>query len=345
MGVEDDVLKDLIDKYSSSKKDVPACFLDAKNLPEHKLGFLSTGSYMLDNALGGGVPYGRMIEIYGWEAAGKSFLAGNLLANCQKSKGISVLLDTEYSLLPQWAKCLGINDSKLIIIQPDHLQDAFEKIVTISEFIAKKNVPCCIVVDSVSATPAKEEVEAEAFDKSIALGVHAKVLSLALRKLSKIMWDRKIALVFISQLREKIGMTWGGGTTSIGGKAIRFHAAVRIEMQKKGLLYTDSTAKDDPIGVNCKVTIAKNKIAIPYKSAEMDILFNEGLDIGKDGLLWAIKLGIVKFHKMGWYEYKDKKYRAKDFKKDFEKQILDGSLFKNPPKEEIPKKKEDGIDL
>ncbi len=162
------------------------------------------------------------------------------------------------------------------------------------------------------------------------------------------MWDRKIALIFISQLREKIGMTWGGGTTSIGGKAIRFHAAVRIEMQKKGLIYPTTTdKKDDPVGVNCRITIAKNKIAIPYKSAEMDILFNEGLDIGKDGLLWAIKLGIVKFHKMGWYEYKDKKYRAKDFKKDFEKQILDGSLFKNPPEEETPKikKGEEGIDL
>ncbi len=325
MSIEQDIVDTINKKYKES-----SCILDQKKFPEHKIGFLSTGSLCLDFATGRGVPFGRLTEISGWESTGKSALGAYLLAENQRRGGVSVLLDTEYAMLPAWASVLGINTKRLIMVEPEHLQDAIDKIFLTTEVVKGKDVPCCIVWDSVSGMPSKEELEKEEADiTGGGLMGHSRILSRGMRKISKIMWDRKIALVVISQLREKPMAGYGLSTTSIGGHAIPFHAALRIQMVKKGLLYkTVQGDKGDAIGITCRAKIIKNKLASPFKTAEIDLVFEEGFNKAKDLLLYGVKKESVIFHKGGWYEFEGKKYREKEFKSAFSKEIEDGSIKK-----------------
>lgn len=324
MSIEQDIVDTINKKYKES-----SCILDQKKFPEHKMGFLSTGSICLDHATGRGIPFGRLTEISGWESTGKSALGAYLLAENQRRGGVSVLLDTEYAMLPAWATVLGIDIKRLIMVEPEHLQDAIDKIFLTTEVVKDKSVSCCIVWDSVSGMPSREELETDEADiTGGGLMLHSRILSRGMRKISKIMWDRKIALVVIAQLREK-PMQYGAGTSSIGGHAIPFHSALRIQMIKKGLIYkTAQGDKGDPIGISCKAKIIKNKLAPPFKSAEIDLIFTEGFNKTKDLLLYGVKIGSIIFHKGGWYEFEGKKYREKEFKEAFLKEIEDGSVKK-----------------
>ncbi len=334
MSVEQDIV-DTINKKYGDKDNLPSCLLDKKEFPEHKIGFLSTGTACLDFATGRGVPFGRLTEISGWESTGKSALGAYLLAECQRRGGISVLFDTEYAMLPTWASTLGIDTSKLVMVEPEHLQDAIDKITLTTELVKKKNIPCCIVWDSVSGMPTKEELETEENDTtSGGMMLHSRILSRGMRKIGKIMWDRQIALVVISQLREKPMQMYGAGTSSIGGHAIPYHSALRLQITKKGPIYgsTVDGDKGDPIGISCKIRVIKNKLASPFREALVDLVFVEGFDRVKDMMHYGLKLRVMKFHKGGWYEFKGKKYREKEFRKAFSKEVADGSM-----KEEIEK--------
>ncbi len=332
MSVEQDIVDTINKKYPTKDKETPAsCILDKKEFPEHKIGFLSTGTACLDYATGRGVPFGRLTEISGWESTGKSALGAYLLAENQRRGGISVLLDTEYAMLPTWATTLGINSEKLVMVEPEHLQDAIDKITLTTEIVRKKDVPCCIVWDSVSGMPTKEELETEENDATAGgMMLHSRILSRGMRKIGKIMWDRQIALVVVSQLREKPMQMYGAGTSSIGGHAIPYHSALRLQITKKGPIYgpTLDGDKGDPIGISCRIKVIKNKLASPFKEAFVDLVFEKGFDQVKDMLFYGLKLKVMKFHKGGWYEFKGKKYREKELNKAFSKEVADGSLRK-----------------
>lgn len=321
--MKDEIFEDLLSTFGKE-----GTTLDTKKLPEHKLGFLSTGCGTLDFSLGGGVPYGRLTEILGWESSGKSVLAANLLANCQKNGGIAIMLDTEHSLLSGWAKTLGVDDKKLLILNANYLEDAFDKIETACEFAKKHKLPACLVVDSLSVLPGKKQLESEKTEDTKALGMEARIVSSALKKINKIIWDSQVALVMVSQIREKIGVMFGNPETTPHGNAIKFYASVRIKTHSKGFIYP-STAKDDPSGMECRVTIVKNKMSRPRAPIEMDILFDSGIDKVKDALMLGIKLEKIIFHKGGYYEYKGEKLRMSKFKERFQAELDDGSLYKD----------------
>ena len=328
--MKDEVFNDLLATFGKS-----GSTLDKKKLPEHKLGFLSTGCGTLDFSLGGGVPYGRLTEILGWQSSGKSVIAANLLASCQKKGGIAIMLDTEHSLLSGWAKTLGVDDKKLLILNTKYLEDAFDQIETACEFAKKNKLPACLVVDSLSVLPGKKQLESEKTEDTKALGIEARIVSSALKKINKIIWDSQVALVLVSQIREKIGVMFGNPETTPHGNAIKFYSSVRIKTHAKGFIYP-KTAKDDPSGMECRVTIMKNKMSRPRAPIEMDILFDAGIDKAKDAIMLGIKLEKIIFHKGGYYEYKGEKLRMAQFREKFKIELDDGSLLKDITSEADP---------
>jgi recombination protein RecA len=328
--INDAVFEDLLATFGKS-----ATTLDNKKLPEHKLGFLSTGCGTLDFSLGGGVPYGRLTEILGWQSSGKSVIAANLLASCQKKGGIAIMLDTENSLLSGWANTLGVDDKKLLILNTKYLEDAFDQIEIACEFAKKNKLPACLVVDSLSVLPGKKQLESEKTEDTKALGIEARIVSSALKKINKIIWDSQVALVLVSQIREKIGVMFGNPETTPHGNAIKFYSSVRIKTHAKGFIYP-KTAKDDPSGMECRVTIMKNKMSRPRAPIEMDILFDSGIDKAKDAIMLGIKLEKIIFHKGGYYEYKGEKLRMAQFREKFKIELDDGSLLKEITSEADP---------
>ncbi len=321
--INDTVFEDLLATFGKE-----ATTLDNKKLPEHKLGFLSSGSGALDFSLGGGVPYGRLTEILGWQSSGKSVIAANLLASCQKKGGIAIMLDTENSMLAGWANTLGIDDKKLLILNTKYLEDAFDKIEIACEFAKKNKLPACLVVDSLSVLPGKKQLESEKTEDTKALGMEARIVSSALKKINKVIWDSQVALILVSQIREKIGVMFGNPETTPHGNAIKFYSSVRIKTHSKGFII-DKKTSDDPIGMECRVTIMKNKMARPRAPIEMDILFDSGIDKVKDTVMLGIKLEKIIFHKGGYYEYKGEKLRMAQFKEKFKTELEDGSLLKD----------------
>jgi recombination protein RecA len=328
--MNDEIFNDLLATFGKS-----GSTLDKKKLPEHKLGFLSTGCGTLDFSLGGGVPYGRLTEILGWQSSGKSVIAANLLASCQKKGGIAIMLDTENSLLSGWANTLGVDDKKLLILNTKYLEDAFDQIETACEFAKKNKLPACLVVDSLSVLPGKKQLESEKTEDTKALGIEARIVSSALKKINKIIWDSQVALVLVSQIREKIGVMFGNPETTPHGNAIKFYSSVRIKTHAKGFIYP-KTAKDDPSGMECRVTIMKNKMSRPRAPIEMDILFDAGIDKAKDAIMLGIKLEKIIFHKGGYYEYKGERLRMAQFREKFKVELEDGSLLKEITSEADP---------
>lgn len=259
---------------------------------------ISTGSVGLDLALGiGGVPKGRIIEIYGPEASGKTTLTLHVIAECQKAGGVCAFIDAEHALDVKYAKNLGVDTDNLYISQPDFGEQALE----IVETIARSGAIDLVVVDSVAALTPKAEIEGDMGDQHV--GLQARLMSQALRKLTGIVHKMNCTVIFINQIRMKIGaMGYGTPETTTGGNALKFYSSVRLDVRRIATLKQN----EEPIGNRVKVKVAKNKVAPPFKQAEFDVMFGEGISKEGEVIDYGVKLDII--DKSGaWFSYKDKK--------------------------------------
>lgn len=259
---------------------------------------ISTGSVGLDLALGiGGVPKGRIIEIYGPEASGKTTLTLHIIAECQKAGGVCAFIDAEHALDVKYAKNLGVDTDNLYISQPDFGEQALE----IVETIARSGAIDLVVVDSVAALTPKAEIEGDMGDQHV--GLQARLMSQALRKLTGIVHKMNCTVIFINQIRMKIGaMGYGTPETTTGGNALKFYSSVRLDVRRIATLKQN----EEPIGNRVKVKVAKNKVAPPFKQAEFDVMFGEGISKEGEVIDYGVKLDII--DKSGaWFSYKDKK--------------------------------------
>lgn len=256
-----------------------------------------TGSLSLDIALGaGGVPKGRIVEIYGPESSGKTTLAYHIIAEAQKRGGLSAFVDAEHALDPEYAKNIGVDIEKLLISQPDTGEQALE----IAETLVRSNAIDVLVVDSVAALVPRAEIEGEMGDSH--MGLQARLMSQALRKLTGAISKSNTTVVFINQIRMKIGVMFGNPETTAGGQALKFYSSVRMDIRRLEQIKDG----DEVIGNHIKVKIVKNKVAPPFKTAEFDIMYNEGISKEADVLDLAVKDAFV--DKSGaWYEYSGSK--------------------------------------
>lgn len=256
---------------------------------------ISTGVLSLDEALGcGGIPRGRIIEIYGPESSGKTTLALHVVANAQKDGGQAAFVDAEHALDPGYAGQLGVDTKNLVISQPDSGEQALE----IVEMLVKSNEMSVIVVDSVAALTPRAELEGEMGDAHV--GLQARLMSQALRKLSGITSKSNTTIIFINQLREKIGVKWGSPETTTGGRALKFYASIRIDIRRIGFVGEKSTSP----GNKTRVKIVKNKMAPPFKEVELDIMFGEGFSYEADLINLALK-GDILSKSGSWLSYGD----------------------------------------
>ena len=252
---------------------------------------VSTGSLALDLALGGrGVPRGRVVEVYGPESSGKTTLSLHMIANAQKCGGVAAFIDAEHALDATYAKRLGVNIDELLISQPDNGEQALE----ITETLVRSAAVDIIVIDSVAALVPKAEIEGEMGDSHV--GLQARLMSQALRKLTAAISKSDTVVVFINQIRQKIGVMFGNPETTTGGLALKFYSSVRMDIRRIGSLKEG----DQFVGNRTRVTVVKNKLAPPFKKAEFDIIFNEGISL--EGDLIDLGLMIDAVQKNGaWY--------------------------------------------
>ncbi|MEW6161669.1 MAG: recombinase RecA [Verrucomicrobiota bacterium] len=259
-----------------------------------KIDVIPTGALAVDLALGvGGLPRGRVIEIFGPESSGKTTLMLHVIANAQKAGGLAAFIDAEHALDPAYAKKLGVNLDDLLVSQPDSGEEA----LTICETLARSNALDVIVIDSVAALVPKAELEGEM--GMATMGMQARLMSQALRKLTAILNKAKTTCIFTNQIREKVGVMFGNPETTPGGKALKFYASVRIDIRRKDVL---KDAAGVAIGNHVKVKIVKNKVAPPFAEAEFDIYFNQG--INKEGSILDVGLdsGVVE-KKGAWLQF------------------------------------------
>ncbi len=257
---------------------------------------ISSGALSLDLALGGGYPKGRVVEIYGPESSGKTTLTLHAIAEIQKQGGTAAFVDAEHALDPAYARRVGVDTDNLLVAQPDNGEQALE----IVETLVRSSAVDLVVVDSVAALVPQAEIEGEMGDSH--MGLQARLMSQALRKLTGIINKSKTIVIFINQIRMKIGVMFGNPETTTGGNALKFYASVRLDIRRTGQI----KAGEDIIGNRTKVKIVKNKIAPPFRTAEFDIMYNEGISKTGDVLDLAVQHNIV--GKSGaWFDYADGK--------------------------------------
>lgn len=272
---------------------------------------IPTGALSLDIALGvGGIPRGRVIEIYGPESSGKTTVALHMIAEAQKLGGYAAFIDAEHALDPEYARHLGVDVDNLLISQPDNGEQALE----IADALVRSGAIDIIVIDSVAALVPRAEIEGEMGDSHV--GLQARLMSQALRKLTGLIAKSKCATVFINQIREKVGVMFGNPETTTGGRALKFYATVRMDVRRVETLKNGN----DMIGSRTRVKIVKNKVAPPFKQAEFDIMYGEG--ISHEGCIVDLGVELELITKSGaWYSYGDVrlgqgKEKAKDYLKD-----------------------------
>lgn len=280
-------------------------------MAKENIDVISTGALSLDIALGvGGVPRGRIIEIYGAESSGKTTIALHIIAEAQKAGGDAAFIDAEHALDPFYAKRLGVDINNLIVSQPDSGEQALE----IVEALVRSNAIDVIVVDSVAALVPQAEIDGEMGEAHV--GLQARLMSQALRKLAGITSKTKTTVIFINQLREKVGVMFGNPETTPGGRALKFYSSVRLEVRKGEII----KQQGQPIGAKVKVKVVKNKVAPPFKEAEFDLIYGEG--ISKEGNALDVAVNIDVIQKSGaWYTYNGQKIgqgreNAKQFLKE-----------------------------
>jgi recombination protein RecA len=254
---------------------------------------ISTGALSLDLALGGkGIPRGRIVEIFGPESSGKTTLALTVAANAQREGGVAAFIDAEHALDPSWARKIGVNIDELLVSQPDTGEQALE----ICELLVRSNAVDIIVVDSVAALIPRSEIEGEMGDSSV--GVQARLMSQAMRKLTGVIARSNCTVVFINQIREKIGVMFGSPETTTGGRALKFYSSVRIDVRRTGAIKEGEIT----VGSRTRARVVKNKIAPPFRDAEFDIMYDEGISSAGDLLDLAVAANVV--DKSGaWFTY------------------------------------------
>jgi len=257
---------------------------------------IPTGSLSLDLALGGGIPKGRIIEIYGPESSGKTTVCLHAVAEVQKAGGTAAYIDAEHALDPAYAKRLGVNTDDLLISQPDSGEQALE----ILETLVRSNAVDIVVIDSVAALVPQAEIEGDMGDAQ--MGLQARLMSQAMRKLTGVISRSKTTVIFVNQLRMKIGVMFGNPETTTGGNALKFYASVRMDIRRTSQIKQG----DSVIGNHVRVKVVKNKVAAPFREAEFDIMYNQGISREGDVIDLAVTHGVV--DKAGaWYEYNGEK--------------------------------------
>ena len=254
---------------------------------------IPSGALLIDEAIGvGGYPKGRIIEIFGPESSGKTTLALHAIAECQKNGGRAAFIDAEHAIDPIYAKNLGVDINELILSQPDNGEQALE----IVEMLAGSGSINLIVVDSVAALVPQAELDGEMGDSSV--GLQARLMSKAMRKIAGVLNKKECAVIFINQLREKVGVMYGNPETTSGGRALKFYASVRIDIRRTEAIKAGS----EIVGNTCRVKIVKNKVSAPFKQCEIDIIYGQGISKEGEILDRGVELGLIK--KSGsWFEY------------------------------------------
>ncbi|KKT19438.1 MAG: recA protein [Candidatus Peregrinibacteria bacterium GW2011_GWA2_43_8] len=249
---------------------------------------ISTGSLSLDIALGGGVPKGRVVEIFGPESSGKTTLALHVIAECQKSGGQAAFIDAEHALDPEYARRIGVDVDNLLLSQPDTGEQALE----ITETLVRSNAVDIIVVDSVAALTPRAEIEGEMGDSF--MGLQARLMSQALRKLTGAISKSRASVIFINQIRMKIGIMFGNPETTPGGNALKFYSSVRMDIRSIGKIEGPDAENKEPVGNRVRVKVVKNKIAPPFKAAEFDIMYNKGISGSGDLIDLGVKYEFIR---------------------------------------------------
>ena len=332
----DDLATVLANSLNTAYKDEGkvAFFLSEGDDPSLISDWISTGSSLLDLAIsnrpGGGIPAGRITEITGLEQSGKSLVSGHILAETQKKQGVAVLIDTETSVSVEYLKAIGVDTDKLLYVHVDTVEDIFATIDNIIATVRKssKDRLVTIVTDSVSAASTKIEMAAD-YAKDGYATTKAILISKAMRKLTSTIGRQNIALVFTNQLRQKMGVMFGDPWTTSGGKALAFHASVRIRLKSMGQIKKGATT--EVVGGKCEATVVKNRMGPPQRKAAFEIYFNRGIDdIGS----WITTLKTHKIFKQGgsYYSYtdskgKDYKFMAKDFPEMLKDEELKSELY------------------
>lgn len=319
------MLADTLNKKFKSQTNKIAYFLEGDDdAPVHVKEFISTGSSILDVAISnrknGGIPVGKITELTGLEGSGKSLLAAHLLANTQKKGGLAIFIDTENAVPPDFFTALGIDLKKMLYVPMDTVEDIFDTIESIVEKVraSDKNRLVTIVVDSVAGASTKQEMESD-FDKDGYATAKAIIISKAMRKITNYIGRERICLIFTNQLRTKMGVSFGDPWTTSGGKAIGFHASVRIRLKNTGNITAKLNGKDQIVGMQTKAHIFKNRLGPPQRVCDYEVFFASGID---DYSSW---LGVMKDYGLisqsgAWYTYVNKltgeelKFQSKQFK-------------------------------